>query len=372
LTTDLQNDKDNAKKLAGYCHCINLFKTRDSPDAKLPYKYPMLMRKYYSDHAIRQISKVLGEQKFDIVHIEGYYLMQLVPDGLNTNFHFLLVEHNMEYMLSLQRMLLSSSIQEAQLYWQEYCQTLYWERLCWRRANKIITLTPEDTDCIKRLEPNVDVEFIPNGTDHDFEIDHFNEIQLTNNSTHQAHSEGGINYNSTPSILFVGNFLYYPNIDAILFFCKDIFPLILKEIHNAVLLIVGNSPSPEIKALEAQHKGHVVVTGYVSSLYHFYNSAKVVVCPLRIGGGIKVKIIEALRAGKAIVSTSVGVQGIDINKGLLYVSDRISDFATNVSRLLSDQELRHNQELNALKFMKSMPRWTDVEKAYVRCYTEMS
>jgi glycosyltransferase involved in cell wall biosynthesis len=329
------------------------------------------MRKYYSDYALRQISKVLEEQKFDIVHVEGYYLMQLVPDGLNTNFHFLLVEHNMEYKLSLQRMLLSSSIKEAQLYWQEYYQTLYWERFCWRRANKTITLTPEDTDCIKRLESNVDVEFIPNGIDHDFEIDHFNEIQLTNNSTYQSHNEGVINDDSTPSILFVGNFLYYPNIDGILFFCKKIFPLILKEIHNAKLLIVGNSPSPEIKALEAQNRGHVVVTGYVSSLYPFYNSAKVVVCPLRIGGGIKVKIIEALRAGKAIVSTSVGVQGIDINKRLLYVSDRISDFANNVIRLLSDQELRHNQELNALKLIRTMPQWDEVEESYIRCYTEM-
>jgi len=269
-------------------------------------------------------------------------------------------------------MLLSSSIQEAKFYWQEYFKTIYWERLCWRKATKTILLTPEDRDCVKHLESNVNVELIPNGIDHDLTIDYHNEIQLNDNFRHEAHTTGSIIDDNAQTILFVGNFLYYPNIDAILFFCKDIFPIILKENHNANLLIVGNSPPPEIKALEVQNKGNVVVTGYVSSLYPFYNSAKVVVCPLRIGGGIKFKIIEALQAGKAIVSTSVGAQGIDIDKRLLYISDRIFDFASNVIRLLSDQELRHNQELNALKFMKTMPRWTDVEEAYERCYIEMS
>lgn len=330
------------------------------------------MREYYSDHAIRQISELVEERKFDVVHVEGYYLMQLVHGGSIPNFNILLVEHNMEYKLCLQRMLLSSSIQEAQYFWQDYYQTLYWERLCWKKATKIITLTPEDADCIRRLESNVEVELIPNGIDHDFTIDQPDDNQLTDNFSHHVSTKGAMIDDNAPSILFVGNFLYYPNIDAILFFCKNIFPLILKEIHNAKLLVVGSSPPPEIKALEAHNKGNVVITGYVSSLYPFYNYAKVVVCPLRIGGGIKVKIIEALRAGKAIVSTSVGAQGIDINKGLLYVSDKISDFAINVIRLLSDKELRRNQELNTLKFMKTMPHWTDVEQAYIRCYTDMS
>jgi glycosyltransferase involved in cell wall biosynthesis len=96
------------------------------------------------------------------------------------------------------------------------------------------------------------------------------------------------------------------------------------------------------------------------------------VCPLRIGGGIKVKIIEALRAGKATVSTSVGAQGIDINNRLLYVSDRISEFANNVIQLLSDPVLRCNHEANVLRSIKSMPKWDEVEEAYVRCYTGLS
>jgi glycosyltransferase involved in cell wall biosynthesis len=362
---------NNAKELEGYCQRVHLFKTCAIPEARSARKYPLLMRRYYSDYAIVQISEMLREEKFDLIHVEGYYLMQLLPSISCSNFPVLLVEHNMEYKLSLQRMLLCSCIQEAYIHWQDYYQTLYWERYYWRKATKTITLTSEDAECIKRLEPTADVELIPNGIDHDFAIDHVMEPPSSNFSNLLEFSGEIISNNETPSILFVGNFLYYPNVDAILFFCKRIFPLILQEVSNAKLLIVGSSPPAEVRALEAENRDNVVVTGYVSSLYPFYKYAKVVVCPLRIGGGIKVKIIEALRAGKAIVSTSVGAQGIKISDRLLFVSDRISDFANNVIKLLSDNELRHNQELNTLQCMKTMPKWEQVEEAYVRCYNEM-
>jgi polysaccharide biosynthesis protein PslH len=156
-----------------------------------------------------------------------------------------------------------------------------------------------------------------------------------------------------------------------LYFCKDIFPLILEEVPNARLFIVSNSPPPEILALGAQNN-NVVITGYVSSLYPFYKSAKVVVCPLRIGGGIKVKILEAMRAGKAIVTTSVGAQGLNIDNQLLCIADKVSDFANYVIQFLSIAKERHHQEQSALQFAKTMPTWNQVNEDYIRCYTEIS
>jgi glycosyltransferase involved in cell wall biosynthesis len=137
------------------------------------------------------------------------------------------------------------------------------------------------------------------------------------------------------------------------------------------LFIVGNSPTPEIQALATHSNNTIVVTGYVSSLYLFYKTAKVVVCPLRIGGGIKVKILEALRAGKAIVSTSVGAQGLDINNQLLCIADKIPDFANYVIRFLSNSEERRHQEQSASQFAKTMSTWNQVKEEYTRCYAEM-
>jgi glycosyltransferase involved in cell wall biosynthesis len=370
LTTDLQIDAENAKELQGFCQSVSLFKAYEIPQNKLACRYPWLMRRYYSDQAIIQISQMLAEKKFDIVHVEGYYLMQLVH--CKSKLHVLLVEHNMEYNLNLQRMLLSQSLVEAHFYWQEYYYTLYWERYYWRRATKIIAITTEDEASIRLLEPDVDVILIPNGTDHDFAVDQSNRQQKTSNDCSLIDSSvDQVIKQDIPSILFVGNFLYYPNIDAALYFCNNIFPLILKEIHNARLFIVGNSPTPEIQALATHNKNNIVVTGYVFSLYPFYKAAKVVVCPLRIGGGIKVKILEALRAGKAIVSTSVGAQGLDIHNQLLCISDKIPDFANYVIRFLSNPEERRHQEQSALQFAKTLPTWDQVKEDYIRCYNEI-
>ena len=369
LTTDLQIDSENAKELQGFSQSVSLFKAYKIPQNKYACKYPWLMRRYYSDQAIIQISRMLAEKKFDIVHVEGYYLMQLVHCKSRVN--VLLVEHNMEYNLNLQQMLLSTSLEEAYFYWQEYYYTLYWERYYWRRATKIIAITTDDEASIRRLEPDVNVMFIPNGTDHGFAVDQSNKLKMSNDCSLLDSSVAQVVKQDIPSILFVGNFLYYPNIDAALYFCKDIFPLILEEVPNAILFIVGNSPPTEILALEAQHN-NVVITGYVSSLYPFYKTAKVVVCPLRIGGGIKVKILEAVRAGKAIVSTSVGAQGLNIDNQLLRIADKVSDFANYVIRFLSIAEERHHQEENALQFAKTMPTWNQVNEDYIRCYTEIS
>src|SRR5690242_15716622 len=370
LTTDLQIDTQNAKELQSFCQSVSLFKAYEIPQNKYACRYPWLMRRYYSDQAIIQISQMLAEKKFDIVHVEGYYLMQLVR--CKSRVHVLLVEHNLEYTLNLQRMLLSPSLVEAQFYWQEYYYTLYWERYYWRRATKIIAITSDDEASIRRLEPHANVIFIPNGTDHDFGVEKSDRQKMSNDCTILDCSMDQVIKQDIPSILFVGNFLYYPNIDAALYFCKDIFPLILKEVPNAILFIVGNSPPPEIQALGAQNKSNVVITGYVSSLYPFYKSAKVVVCPLRIGGGIKVKILEAVRAGKAIVSTSVGAQGLNIDNQLLCIVDKVSDFANCVIRLLLIAEERYHQEQNALQLAETMPTWDQVTEDYIRYYTEIS
>jgi glycosyltransferase involved in cell wall biosynthesis len=117
---------------------------------------------------------------------------------------------------------------------------------------------------------------------------------------------------------------------------------------------------------------HIEVTGYVESINPFYKAAQVVVCPLRIGGGIKVKILEALKAGKAIVSTSVGAQGLNIDNGALCVCDNVSDFASNVIRLLVNPQERYLQEQEALRFGRSSPLGNKSLKSMSTVITKLS
>jgi polysaccharide biosynthesis protein PslH len=366
LTFEPEIDNSNLKYLEPYCASINLFRVSDS--TPLPGNtrgQPSLMNKYYSEEGVHRISQLLRDRRIELVHLEGYYLTQLLP--MDLALPLVLVEHNIEYSLDLQRMLLSRSTEDFLSNWREYYLTFLWERTFWRRATKVVTLTAEDAARIRRIEPQVDVQMIPNGIDHEpniFKLDSTRRWNIDSNYLYMRNSK-------CPSVLFVCNFDYEPNVDAAIYFSNCIFPLILNEVPNTILFLVGNSPPPQVLALMSNNNdvsSHIKVTGYVDSLNPFYDAAEVVVCPLRIGGGIKVKILEALKAGKAIVSTSIGAQGLNLNSRALCICDNASDFANSVIRLLIDSHERHLQEQGALLLGRTLPTWKQIAEEFMHLY----
>jgi glycosyltransferase involved in cell wall biosynthesis len=275
----------------------------------------------------------------------------------------------------------------------EYDNTLQWERLFWKRAQTVISLTPEDGKHIRDIEPSANVIFIPNGADHYLTIDRANV-----NSQGNWETGPGSSYSNASTIenchamLFVGNFAYDPNVDAAMFLCREILPLVIDKVPNAKLFIVGNSPPSELLDLvignnsstdrstdtsdEAKRdantfRDHIEITGYVDSLEPFYKYAQVVVCPLRVGGGVKVKILEALRAGKAIVTTPIGAQGFGLDNEALCICNLVSDFANNVVRFLINPYERKRQENRALRFANTLSTWDQVIEQYLRCYRSL-
>ena len=385
LTASPEIDSIYAKYLKPYCRGLSILKVAATPSCLDKYSnrnnYSFLMKKYYSEEGIYEISFLLKDHFFSVVHVEGYYLMQLLPSTLNIP--ILLVEHNIEYLLDLQRFLLSKSSTSNGRFclWQEYYRTFLWERRAWNVASKIVTLTKEEEITVRRLEPNIDVVTIPNGIDHKLLINNSLEsLSSNNNSKNNINNHNIRKHDSTssrihhniPSILFVCNFAYDPNVDAALYFVTEIFPIILKQVPNVRLVLVGSSPTTEIRQLAFPKHSHIEVTGYVNSLDPFYRASTVVVCPLRIGGGVKVKLLEAIRAGKAIVTTSVGAQGLNISDNrALCVSDKKLEFAKIVIKFLKDPEARCQQEKKALRFSKNLPGWDQVIDEYVCCYNKM-
>ena len=319
LTASPETNNIYIKYLKPYCRSISTPKAAACPAcldrSSNRNSYPFLMKKYYSEEGIYEISFLLKEHFFDVVHVEGYYLMQLLPSTLNIP--ILLVEHNIEYLLDLQRYLLFSSSTSNDRFrlWQEYYRTFLWERRAWNLASKVVTLTREEETTVRRLEPNVDVVMIPNGIDHKLSISNSLESVSSNTNSigdkdnsikEHGHTPLTI-YDNNTSILFVCNFAYDPNVDAALYFSTEIFPIILAQVPNVRLFLVGNSPPTEIRRLAFPKDSHIEVTGYVNSLDPFYKASTVIVCPLRIGGGVKVKLLEAIRAGKAIITSEESI-----------------------------------------------------------------
>jgi glycosyltransferase involved in cell wall biosynthesis len=142
----------------------------------------------------------------------------------------------------------------------------------------------------------------------------------------------------TRDMLFVGGFRHPPNEQAVLWFVAQVLPLVRRRIDGARLLVVGSHPSPRLLALAGPH---IVVRADISAaeLCRQYALARVVVAPLRCGAGVKLKVVEALREGVPLVTTSVGAQGMPELERVASVAADAADFADEVVRLLSDDAL---------------------------------
>jgi glycosyltransferase involved in cell wall biosynthesis len=137
------------------------------------------------------------------------------------------------------------------------------------------------------------------------------------------------------TLLFVGNFNHVPNLDAALHLAADIFPLIRQRRPDALLRLVGERPPVEVAA------SGVELTGRVPDVLPYLDAATVVVAPLRLGGGTRVKVAEALAAGKAVVAYPSALDGLDVEHGRhVLVARDAREFVVAVSSLLDDQPRR--------------------------------
>jgi glycosyltransferase involved in cell wall biosynthesis len=143
------------------------------------------------------------------------------------------------------------------------------------------------------------------------------------------------------SILTLGTLHYPPNADGIRWFFEEVFPIVREAIPDARLTIIGKNPPQDFIRFAEQNSGSVVVTGYVPDLEPYLKQAAVLVIPVRAGGGMRVRILEGFAYGEAIVTTTVGLEGIDAESGKeVLVADSPQEFAEAVISLLEKFELR--------------------------------
>jgi polysaccharide biosynthesis protein PslH len=157
-------------------------------------------------------------------------------------------------------------------------------------------------------------------------------------------------------IVFTGTFSYYPNVQAVLLFAQRCWPLIRAQAPLATWQIVGGNPPLEVQRL-AELPG-VAVTGTVPDVKPYLDAAEVAVAPLQIGSGTRLKILEALSMQKAVVSTSLGCEGLAVVSGEhLVVADEPEAFAQSVVTLLGNPELRATLGANGRTLVEAEYRW---------------
>jgi polysaccharide biosynthesis protein PslH len=167
---------------------------------------------------------------------------------------------------------------------------------------------------------------------------------------------------STKKIVFLGKMNYEPNVDAVEFFANDVFPIIQRKYPDAVFQIVGAYPTSRVTRLEKLPG--VEVTGFVDSPADFLSFASAVVAPIRSGGGIQNKVIQAMALSKPVVTTSLGAIGVSAESGSDYlVADSADEIAECVSRIFGDINLANALGKNAQEFVRTRFSWADIGDA---------
>ena len=175
------------------------------------------------------------------------------------------------------------------------------------------------------------------------------------------------------NILTMGTLYYPPNADGIRWFLVEVFPIIRQMLPQAKLTIVGKNPPADFLQAARESGGSVVVTGYVPELDPYFADASVVVIPVRAGGGMRVRILEAFARGMPVVTTTVGLEGIQAEPGSdVLVADSPDEFAQSTLRLLSDRELQARLSENGRRLAKEKYDWQVVLDRLDKVYQSLA
>lgn len=206
-------------------------------------------------------------------------------------------------------------------------------------ADRVLTLTPEGRDELLAIRGDLDIAVVPHGVD----VEGFRPA-----SDRPPHP---------PTVMFLGNFPHDPNRDAVVHFVESSWPMVKERVPDARFLVVGRGPTPDM--LELARLDHSIeITGEVESVMPYMLQADVFVCPVRMGGGFRGKVLEAMAAGVPVVSTRLGAEGLPAENGRnILLADDPAEMARETARLLGDATARDEIAGNARRLMEENFSW---------------
>jgi len=225
-----------------------------------------------------------------------------------------------------------------------------YERRMFDGYGAVVVLADRDAQTLRGLDDRLPLTVIPNGVDTDY----FMPFE-------HAPTE--------PVIAFTGSFDYAPNADAAQYLIRRIFPQVREYIPNARLILIGRDPPATLQTLANES---IEVTGRVSDIRLYLEQAMVVVSPLRMGAGIKNKVLEALALGKPVVATALSCDGIAVEDGThLLIANHSREFANAIVRLIRTPALRDRLSEAGRALIEDRYTWHTVADQYERLYRSL-
>ena len=296
----------------------------------LPSAAPYAVSRFSSSKVQRMVAELIGQRRFDVAICDFLASAPNFPSRLATP--TVLFQHNVESMLWKRRAQFAPGWAERMISKIEWAKMIRYEAAQVRRFHHILAVSEQDRRALSEIVDTSRIGVVPTGVD-------LTEYQ----------------YDPTlrPSdtlVVFTGSMDWEPNIDGVEHFCQSIWPSVLKRVPEARFRIVGRDPNTRVLKLAS---ASIEVTGTVPSILNHLREAAVLVVPLRIGGGTRIKIYEGMAIGKATISTTIGAEGLEVrHERDILLADDPERFAEYVVALLTDEGMRRRYEQAAARTVR--------------------
>ena len=349
-----EKEKDNIPELLKYCKKVSVFNRSRSPWTLRNLlltgfgPYPFLVIRNLSSEEKEGIKKELTDEKYDLIHAETFYVMPHIP---GTSVPVLLVEQTIEYLVYNHFVEKQAPKILRPILRLDVLKLKYWETHFWKQAKRVVAMSDSDREEMRKLSPGLSIDIVPNGID----INHFSK---------KERKEGLVK-----KVLYVGNFTWLQNTEAVKILVNNVWPKIKKSVSSAKLWIVGTHMNSEIKGLASED---IEVTEGLEDIRDAYKNASVLVAPIKGPGGTRLKILEAMASSLPVVTTSVGAEGLgvsDNNEAL--IRDSLESLANAAIKILENDSLAKRLGRRGKDFVEKNYTWDKSADKLDKIYKEV-
>ncbi len=314
--------------------------------------FPFLVSIYLSRRLKKILEDHLKVNDYDVVHAEPFYV---VPNLPKLKVPLLLVDQTIEFMVYQHFVEDFRYFFLKPLLYFDVFKMRYWETKYWQQAQRVVAMSEDDKSIMQKIVPKLRVDIVPNGVDANF----FNQLRA---------EKLGFIKSKDPVILYVGSCTWLQNREAIEILYQKVWPIISKNLPKAKLWIIGKSANIFFGHLRSEN----VRVDEVVDIREAYFGATVLVAPIYGGGGTRYKNFEAFASGLPVVTTTIGIGGIDAKDGEdVIIRDDLSGLAEMAIKLIEDKILYQKISKNAQKLVRERYDWDSISQKLIDIYEEL-
>lgn len=314
--------------------------------ANLASSLPYAVSKYRSERMRSEVVEAVRRRGIDVVVCDFLFPSQNVPDGLGCR--TVLFQHNVEAAIWKRHATVRTNPLSRAYFTEQARRMERFERKECRRFDQVVAVSRADAEALEREYGIAGVGDVPTGVDTEY-------FRPANRGPREPHD-----------LVFTGSMDWMPNADGIAWFVDDVLPLIHRRLPDVTLTVVGRNPPSGIRAL-AERDRRLRVTGTVPDVRPYLERASVFVVPLRVGGGTRLKIYEAMAMERSVVSTTIGAEGLPIEQGRhALIADSSEGFASAVLGLLQDPARATTMGLTAGEWVRRNYSWDRAADTFAR------